>query len=324
LRTVFGHVQVLMADENEITQPHAPVLDDTQAHRPVAPPPPEPPPAPPPVAGGPPPRFYADAWPWLALLGILALAGLLVWLFAFRGGSSGRVVPAVVGLQQQRAIAKLTGEGFGVRALVGPSRRPRGIVFAQTPGGGSRLGKGQNVVIDVSNGLAPPTTTGATTTGATTTGATTTGATTTTGQTTTAAAPAQQAAVPDVSGQDAAAGAGQIEAAGFVAETEPVAEAGTAGSIVTQDPAGGAQADLGSVVRVSVATGSNRPAVQVPNVVGQKAAAARAALLAAKLTVKTAYRKGPAKSVGVVLSQTPAAGSSQPAWTQVTITVGSS
>jgi beta-lactam-binding protein with PASTA domain len=312
LRFVFGHVQVLMGDENEITQPHAPISDDTEAHEPVVAAPPPPPPAPP-AAGPRPPGLYADVWPWLALLGILALAGLLVWLFAFRGGSSGRIVPGVVGLQQQRAIARLTGDGFGVRALVAPSRRPRGIVFAQRPGGGSRLGKGQNVEIDVSNGLAPPK-------ASTTTSAT--GATTTS-RTTTAAAPAQQAAVPDVSGEGAAAGAGQLEAAGFVAETEPVAESGTAGSIVTQDPAGGSQAALGSAVRVSVATGSSRAAVQAPSVVGQKAAAARAALLDAKLTVKTAYRNGRAKDAGVVLSQSPVAGSTQPAWTQVTITVGS-
>jgi beta-lactam-binding protein with PASTA domain len=59
--------------------------------------------------------------------------------------------------------------------------------------------------------------------------------------------------------------------------------------------------------------------VQVPNVVGQKAGSARAALLQAKLTTRTEYRKGAA---GVVLAQTPAAGGSVPAYTQVTITVG--
>ena len=60
----------------------------------------------------------------------------------------------------------------------------------------------------------------------------------------------------------------------------------------------------------------------MPNVVGQKAGAARAALLDAKLLVRTEYRRGPAKSTGVVLSQSPAAGQSRPAYTQVTIVVG--
>jgi eukaryotic-like serine/threonine-protein kinase len=102
-----------------------------------------------------------------------------------------------------------------------------------------------------------------------------------------------------------------------------VSGSGSPGSIVAENPAAGADAQVGSVVRLDVATGSNRPAVQVPNVVGQKASSARAALLAAKLTVRTDFKKGPAKSVGVVLSQSPAAGGSAPAYTQVTIVVGS-
>ena len=306
------------------------MVEDTQTHAVVPPPeavpvetgpvetgpvaalPPEAGPPPPP---GIPPRLIADAWPWMALLGILAIAGLLLWLFVFRGDSKGRIVPAVVGLQQQAAIEKLTGDGFGVRALVGPAAKPRGIVVSQKPGGGSRLDKGQTVVIHVSNGRRAPGSTTATTPA--TTGATTTAATTT------EATPATTAAVPDVGGQDAASGAGQVEAAGFVAETDPVTTSGTAGSIVQQDPAANAQADAGSVVRLSVATGSDRPAKQVPDLVGQKASAARAALLDATLTVKTIYKKGPAKNVGVVAAQSPPAGGSAPAYTQITITVGS-
>jgi beta-lactam-binding protein with PASTA domain len=63
--------------------------------------------------------------------------------------------------------------------------------------------------------------------------------------------------------------------------------------------------------------------VQVPNVVGQKAASARAALLAAKLTVRTEFKKSGTKRIGVVLSQSPTPGGSAPAYTQVTIVVGS-
>ena len=220
----------------------------------------------------------------------------------------GPLVPAVVGLPQQRAVAELTGRGFNVKAIVGPSKRPRGIVASQIPGGGTRLATGQTVTLHVSNGrpvaARPPATT----------------ATTTTRQTTTA--PGASAPVPDVVGQDDASGAGQVEAAGFVAETDPVSGSGAPGSIVAENPAAGADAQVGSVVRLDVATGSSRPAVQVPNVVGQKASSARAALRA-KLTVRTDFKKGPAKSVGVVLSQSPAAGGSAPAYTQVTIVVGS-
>lgn len=299
MRGRFGHGSAI-TDENEITQPHRPLPEDTQA-RPAVP---EPAPRPR-ASGGPPPGLARDVWPWLAALAALALAGLLLWVFlANRDSGGGPTVPAVVGLQQQEAIAKLTGRGFNVRAVVRPSRKPEGIVFAQSPGGGSRLDKGQTVDIEVSNGRAVSTRT--------------TKQTTTAKQTTTSAAPAT-APVPAVTGQTAAAGAGQVEAAGFVAETAPVDEAGAPGAIVAQDPAPGGQVEAGSVVRLSVATGGDRSEQEVPDVVGQGGSAARAALLGASLTARTEYRDG---RPGVVLAQEPAAGAAEPAWTQVTIVVG--
>jgi beta-lactam-binding protein with PASTA domain len=323
---VLRHAPAI-ADE-DITEPHQPI-DDTQAHPPITPPPAGPPPGAPPPEDGPPPGPPPpgrDVWPWLAALGILAIAGLLLWLFVFRDTSKGKIVPAVVGLQQQQAVEELTKEGFAVQVIVAPSAKSAGIVFSQKPGGGSRLDRGQTVVIHVSNGhpLTDTTTSETTTTTAaptTTAEQTTTASQTTTKETTTTAPPT--ASVPDVTGQQASDAAGQIEAAGFVAQTDPVDQSGTAGSVVGQSPAGKSNAPIGSVVRLSVATrGSDRPAQQVPNVVGQKAAAARAALLDAKFTVKTVNKKASGSSRGAVLAQSPVAGDSQPAYTQVTITVG--
>jgi beta-lactam-binding protein with PASTA domain len=114
-----------------------------------------------------------------------------------------------------------------------------------------------------------------------------------------------------------ASGAGQVEAAGFVAETDPVQAGGTPGSVVQESPPGGTQAKTGETVTLAVAVGSSRETVQIPDVTGQPAAAARAALLDAKLTVRTTYREGRA---GVVLAQSPTG--SAPAYTQVTIAVG--
>lgn len=294
MRTPFGHTCAI-ADETDITASHEPV-----------PPPGAPPPVPPPDAR--PPAFLArDVWPWLAALGVLVVVGLVVWIFVLRdNGNKGKVVPAVVGMQQQQAVAKLTADGFSVNVIVAPANKPRGIVVSQIPGGGSRVGKNQKVTLHVSNGRAITVTTSATTTAASTQ--------TTTTQTTTQS----QVAVPDVSGQDMTSAAGQIEAAGFVAETDPVTDSATEGSVTQQDPAAGTQASSGSVVRLSIAVGSNRPSTRVPNVVGQKASAARAALLAAKLTMKTVYKKG---KIGIVLAETPTG--SVPAYTQITITVGS-
>jgi eukaryotic-like serine/threonine-protein kinase len=277
----------------------------TQEHEVPGSPPPGPPP---------PPGMLADVGPWLAVFGLAVLAGLAVWFFVLHHrGNHGKVVPAVVGQPQRQAVATLTGDGLNVQEIVGPSSRPRGIVVSQKPGGGSRVASGQTVTLHVSNGhsvgAAPRITNSTTTTAATTT--------TTSTSTTTAA----QATVPSVTGQDMASAAGQIEAAGFVAETDPVPGSGTAGTVTAQDPSASAQASAGSVVRLSVATGSSRPAVTVPSTTGQKAAAARATLLNANLTTKTVYKKGPAKSIGVVLAESPTG--SQPRYTQITLTVGS-
>src|SRR5439155_2699664 len=124
-------------------------------------------------------------------------------------------------------------------------------------------------------------------------------------------------AVPDVTGQTADAGAGQVEAAGFVAETDPVEGGGTAGSITQQSPPGGTQGKAGETVTLGVATGSSRPAVQIPDVVGKAAADASTALLQAKLTVRTTYKQD---KTGVVLGESPTGRAR--AWTQVTISVG--
>jgi beta-lactam-binding protein with PASTA domain len=282
--------QVRTAEDTEITQ----------EHEVVGAPPPGPPPAP--------PGLLADVGPWLAVFGLAVVAGLLVWFFVFhQRAHGGKVVPAVVGEPQQQAVVRLSGNGINVREIVGPSSRPRGIVTSQIPGAGSRIASGQTVTLHVSNGHALGRSVTTTTTPRTT-------ATTTT-------APVAQATVPDVTGEDMATASGQVEAAGFVAETDPVVGSGTAGSIIAEDPSASAQAPQGSIVRLSVATGSSRPSAGVPNVVGQKAAAGRSALLSASLTVKTVYKKGPVERIGVVLAESPTG--SAPRYTQITLTVGS-
>src|SRR5512133_1814322 len=106
-----GDTQAISRDETEITQTF------------------ERPPVPPPEPAGPPPSLINDVWPWLGLLGLLAVAGLLVWLFVLRGDhGKGHVVPAVVGLQEPAAIKRLTDDGYDVRSIHQPMKRPRGIV----------------------------------------------------------------------------------------------------------------------------------------------------------------------------------------------------
>ena len=261
----------------------------------------------PPPSGPPPGAWLDDVWPWLAVLAALAVAGLLVWFFVFRDRHHAKhVVPAVVGMRQQAAISKLTGDGYAVKAFLVPAARPRGIVTAQTPGGGSQLPKGGSVTIRISSGRKPPTVTTTTTTTATTTAKTTTQATTTA---------VSNAPVPDVTGEDLVTATGDIEAAGFVPDTEPVDTGGQPGTIAQQSPSG--QAPAGGAVMLDVVFPANRPAVSIPSVVGKSAADARAALARAKLTFKTGYKQG---TPGVVLAQS--ATGSAPAYTQIALTVG--
>jgi serine/threonine-protein kinase len=265
-------------------------------------------PAPPPPAGPPPGAWLDDVWPWLAVLAALAVAALLVWFFVFRDRHHVKqVVPAVVGMRQQAAIAKLTGDGYAVKAFIVPATRPRGIVTAQTPGAGSQLPKNSTVTIRISSGRKPPTvTTTTTTTTATTTAKTTTAATTTT---------ASNVQVPDVTGEDLATATGDVEAAGLIPDSEPVETGGQPGTVAQQAPTG--QAPAGSAVTLDVVVPASRQAVTIPSVVGKSAADARAALAQAKLTFKTSYKQG---TPGVVLAQS--ATGSAPAYTQIALTVG--
>jgi len=258
------------------------------------------PPAPPPE----------NPWPWLAAFLLLVIAGLVVWFFVFRG-SDRATVPRVVGMHDAQARSRLNHAGFNIKEILGPSARPSGVVVSQAPGGGTQLKKDQTVVIHVSNGHRPTTsTTTATTTGATTTGATTTVAT-------------PMVSVPNVTGKQQTLGGGAVEAAGLVADTFPVNSSQPAGTIVSQSPAAGTKVEAGQSVRLNVSAGSaTQPAKSVPNVVGQKAPAARTALWTASFTVHTVYRSGAKAELGTVLAQQPSGGGSAPAYSQVTLTVG--
>ncbi|HEY8726204.1 MAG TPA: PASTA domain-containing protein, partial [Gaiellaceae bacterium] len=102
-------------------------------------------------AGPPPERYW---WLWLLLLLLLVVGGLLAWYFLSRGNDKA-VVPNVIGLREQQADIRIHDHGLEVLPRNGPSNRPPGVVFAEKPGAGTQLGKGQTVTIFVSNGAKP-------------------------------------------------------------------------------------------------------------------------------------------------------------------------
>jgi len=113
--------------------------------------------------------------------------------------------------------------------------------------------------------------------------------------------------VPDVAGLSAADGQAAIESAGLVAATEEQPNADIeAGLVVETSPAAGTEVDLGSTVTMIVSTGPST--IPVPDVVGQAAADAQAALEGEGFVVTTSEEASDEVEEGLVISTNPVAG----------------
>jgi beta-lactam-binding protein with PASTA domain len=163
---------------------------------------------------GPPPERYW--WLWLLLLLLLVIGGLLAWYFLSRGDDKA-VVPNVIGLREQQAEIRVQDRGLEPLSRSAQSNRPQGVVFAEKPGAGTQLDKGQTVTISVSNG---------------------------------------RLAVPDVTTLPLADAQQKLQALGFTAEVKRVASTKPKGIVVEQDPAAGVTALRGATVTLSVSSGA--------------------------------------------------------------------
>ena len=117
-------------------------------------------------------------------------------------------------------------------------------------------------------------------------------------------------AVPDVVGQAQAAAEGVIEGATLAVGGVSTRHSPTvpAGAVVTQAPAAGTLVATGAAVSLVVSTGP-APAGTVPDVVGQAQSSAQADIVAAQFVVGAVTGQSSATvPAGVVLAQTPAAG----------------
>ena len=176
---------------------------------------------------GPPPERYW--WLWLLLLLLLVVGGLLAWYFLSRGDDKA-VVPNVIGLREQQAADPHPGRGPRTCSRIpAPSNRPPGVVFAEKPGAGTQLGKGQTVTIFVSSGRLG------------------------------SSRRRSASQVPEAQQK--------LEARGFKVEVKRVASTKPKGIVLDQDPAAGVTAVSGTTVTLSVSSGA-KPVV-VPRVVGQ-------------------------------------------------------
>lgn len=232
-------------------------------------------------------------------------------------------VPNTVSLTEADAVAQLTDAGLEADVVQVPSNARAGTVVAQNPKGGTSVDPGSTVRLNVSKGRTQTTTVTTTTqttaTATTTTATTTTHATTTTATTTQTTTTTAQASVPDVVGSTLSSSVAQMRAERLLADSYPVASDQGGGTVVAQNPVAGTNVDAGSIVRLNVSTGSDRPSITVPDVTGANQAAARRTL-SKIFTVRTVYRSG--EEPGVVVGQLPAAGAQAKRWAQVIIYVG--
>ena len=165
------------------------------------------------VEEAPPPERHW--WLWLLLLLVLVVGGLLAWYFLSRG-SDKTTVPNVIGLREQQAAIRIQDKDLDAVPRTGQSDRPQGVVFAQRPGAGTQLGKGQNVTIFISAG---------------------------------------RLVIADVTGLPLADAQQQLEAKGFEVTVKRVASSKQKGIVIEQDPAAGVAAASGTTVTLTVSNG---------------------------------------------------------------------
>ncbi len=129
-------------------------------------------------------------------------------------------MPDVVGLKSVSAQNKLAAANFTPLVETVDSAEPKGIVLAQTPGGGASAELGSLVTIQVSSGV-----------------------------------PAK-VKIPDVTGMSRADAKAALEAAGFVVEVveKHVSDPHNVDVVLDQDPAAGTKALQGTTVTITVGT----------------------------------------------------------------------
>lgn len=164
-------------------------------------------------AGPPPERYW---WLWLFLLLLVVVGGLLAWYFLTRG-SDKTTVPNVIGLRADAASARIRDKGLDASPRTGASDRPPNVVFAEKPGPGTQLGKGQTVTIFISSG---------------------------------------RHTISDVTGLPLAQAQTQLTSAGFKVEVKRVASSRPKGIVVDQEPVAGVTAASGTTVTLSVSSGA--------------------------------------------------------------------
>jgi beta-lactam-binding protein with PASTA domain/tRNA A-37 threonylcarbamoyl transferase component Bud32 len=137
-------------------------------------------------------------------------------VLVYSAGPAPIAVPDVSGLDDIAATSRLTAAGLKVtRTLEASSTVPSGTVIRTQPSPGTQVAKDSTVTIVVSSGP-------------------------------------KQASVPDVTGQTQSAATSALRAAGFEVAVSTITSPGSVGKVISQSPAGGSKAEVGSTVTITV------------------------------------------------------------------------
>ncbi|HEY7874326.1 MAG TPA: Stk1 family PASTA domain-containing Ser/Thr kinase [Actinomycetota bacterium] len=231
------------------------------------------------------PRSRAG-WYVLAALGILALFGVLAYLFAtnFFGGGKTVKVPDVVGQDVEEARIVLERKKFVVEVDTRPSNKPEDQVLEQDPAAGEPVDEGSTVTLVVSGGP-------------------------------------RQTTVPDVVDLSEAEAEELLDESGLrVGTVTPEAsDEIEPGNVISSDPPANTEVDRGSKVHLVISSGPS--AVPVPDVRGRTEAEATEILENAGFSVSVVDIPSDTVSEGLVVSQEPTQGTAAEPGTTVEIAI---
>jgi eukaryotic-like serine/threonine-protein kinase len=223
--------------------------------------------------------------PWvIGLVLVLGAAIAAAYVLLSTSSSGGLFMPEVVGLSQSKAVAAVKAEGLKYTVVQGASSQyAKGDVYSSSPSGGSSVTKGQTVTLDVSTG-------------------------------------AKKVTIPtDIIGESYQTAYSQLTALGLtVTSTTNNSSTATANTVLSSNPKVGSQVNANSSVVLTISGGG----VQVPEVTGLTAGSAEDKLKSENFKVVVEYTAGPSgTTAGLVWSQTPNSGTTEPSGSTVDIFV---
>ena len=239
--------------------------------------------------GGPPPppgprRRPPTLWPWLLLLLLLVAAGLIaLWLFTRDNGHEHTRSVTVPNVIGQK-------QGPAVRRLDGAGLTSRLVAKPSSEPAGMVFAQHPGPGTHVTKGSVVTLSTSS----------------------------AAEVTVPNVVGERAPPAIRALRAQGLEAQTVSVASTKAPGNVLAQSPAAGSPVAKGSTVTIRVSRGPTR----VPNVVGQRRAAAVSELNAVGLDARV-FLVAASQPKNTVVAQRPQAGKRVPRGTDVRLNISS-